>query len=122
MNKQDQDINLKKAVFAGGCFWCVQDEFQQIPEGIIDVVSGYAGGKGEDAEYKKVAAGQTGHREVVQVVYDPEKLAYEDLVRYFFTIHDPTDAGGSFADRGYHYTSAIYYEDKAEEAIAQKGN
>lgn len=104
----------KIALFAGGCFWCVESEFDKLPE-IIDAESGYSGGALENPSYEN----HEGHREAVKITYDPNKTSYEDLVRRFFKSIDPTDAGGQFADRGHAYTTAIYYGDDEEKAIAE---
>lgn len=95
---------LQQAVFAGGCFWCVEHDFEVRP-GLKDIESGYTGGETDNPEYR--TAGQEGHREAVRVWWDPNENSFSDLVIYFFTIHDPTDSGGSFVDRGHTYTSAI---------------
>lgn len=108
-------MNIKTAIFAGGCFWCIEADFRKRPE-LLNIESGYTGGSPETATYEKHASG--GHREAVRVTYDPAKASYGELVEYFFTIHDPTDEGGSFYDRGYSYTPAIYYADETEKEIA----
>ena len=108
---------IKTAIFAGGCFWCVEADFKKRPE-LINIESGYTGGSADTATYQNHIVG--GHREAVRVTYDPDKTSYENLVRYFFTIHDATDAGGSFYDRGYSYSSAIYYENQSEKEIAER--
>jgi peptide methionine sulfoxide reductase msrA/msrB len=106
----------KTALFAGGCFWCVESDFAKISEGLVDVVSGYAGGTTENPTYENYAQG--GHREVVEVTYDPAKVSYGTLAEYLLRHIDPTDAGGSFNDRGEQYTSAIYYENEEEQKTA----
>lgn len=108
--KQD---NLRTAYFAGGCFWCVESDFEKF-KGIKEVVSGYMGGEKQNPTYKDHAD----HREAVAVHYDPAIISYIDLVEYFFRHHDPTDEGGSFYDRGHAYTSAIYPQNDQEEQIA----
>jgi len=108
----------KTAVVAGGCFWCVEKDFESVP-GVTSVVSGFAGGKTEDPTYKQVTAGGTGHYEAVQITYDDSKLSYADLVRLFFRSVDPTDAGGQFCDRGDSYRTAIFVNGPAERAAAQ---
>lgn len=107
----------KTAVFAGGCFWSVQKDFEKIPSGILGVVSGYTGGSSENPTYSDYTAG--GHREAVQITYDPTKVSYKDLAQYLIQHIDPTDAGGSFYDRGPEYTSAIYYENDEEKKLAE---
>lgn len=111
----------KKATFAGGCFWCIEEIFQQT-KGVIDAVSGYTGGFVENPTYEQVCSGTTGHREAVQITYNPDEISYEELLKIFFANIDPTDEGGQFADRGSHYKTAIFYHDqyqkeKAEEMI-----
>lgn len=111
-----QHENLQSGIFAGGCFWCVEADFKKRPS-IKDIESGYIGGKTDDPSYETAA--KHGHREAVRVWFDPEETNYRELVAYFFTIHDPTDAGGSFADRGHTYTSAIYYQNEDQKQIAE---
>lgn len=114
----EQNPNYKTAIFAGGCFWCVESDFKKISDGLVDAVSGYAGGTTENPTYENYAKG--GHKEVVEVTYDPAKVTYETLVEYLLKHIDPTDSGGSFHDRGEGYTSAIYYENEQEKAVAEK--
>jgi len=109
----------KKATFSGGCFWCSEYDFEQ-REGVIEVISGFAGGTKENPSYNEVAGGETDYREAVQVVYDPKKLDYNILLDLFWRHIDPTDEGGSFVDRGFQYTSAIFYEDKGQKELAEK--
>lgn len=106
---------LESAVFAGGCFWCVEADFKKRPR-VMDIESGYIGGSTKGPSYE--TAGANGHREAVRVWYDPKETSYRELLAYFFATHDPTDAGGSFYDRGHTYTSAVYYQnpDEAETA------
>ncbi len=114
----DQSRSIAEAYFAGGCFWCIESRFEQLP-GVLEAISGYSGGDEEDSSYKQVSTGRTGHREAVKVVYDPQQTSYAELVEAFWTMFDPTDAEGSFADRGPQYTSAIYYRSEQERQIAQ---
>ena len=107
----------KKALFAGGCFWCIESDFEKISDGLVDVVSGYAGGTNENPTYGNYA--DFGHREVVEVTYDSNVIEYGTLVEYLLRHIDPTDGGGSFNDRGEAYTSAIYYETDEEKKIAE---
>ncbi len=88
-----------KATFAGGCFWCMEPPFEKL-EGVFEVVSGYSGGPEENPTYQEVSAGMTGHREVVQVVYDPSRVTYAELLDVFWRQIDPTDPDGQFVDRG----------------------
>lgn len=117
MSKEIVSGNAKTAVFAGGCFWCVEADFEKLT-GIVDVVSGYSGGKNENPTYENYAEG--GHREVVEVTYDPAKTTYKDLVEHILLYSDPTDASGSFYDRGKQYAPAIYYETDEEKNIAEE--
>lgn len=111
--------NVEIATFAGGCFWCIEAPFQSI-RGVAEAVSGYAGGAKENAKYQLVASGKTKHREAVQVFFDPNIVSYEELVDLFWKQIDPTDDGGQFADRGYEYTTAIYYSSESQKVIAEK--
>jgi peptide methionine sulfoxide reductase msrA/msrB len=110
--------NLSTAVFAGGCFWCVEADFSKM-DGVVEVISGYTGGTSKNPSYEEVSSGRSGHREAVEVYYNPEKVSYQELIAYFFQHIDPTDAGGSFADRGEQYTSAIYYANDEEKKIVE---
>lgn len=107
------------ATFAGGCFWCMEPAFEAA-EGVLDVVVGYAGGSEENAKYSSVSSGNTKHREAAQVNFDPEKISYEELIEIFWQQIDPTDPGGQFADRGFHYTTAIYYHNKEQKNLAEQ--
>lgn len=108
----------KTAVVAGGCFWCVEKDFESVP-GVTSVVSGFAGGKTANPTYKQVTAGGTGHYEAVQITYDDSKISYADLMMLFFRSVDPTDAGGQFCDRGDSYRTAIFVSGPAERAAAK---
>ena len=101
------------AYFAGGCFWCTEADFEKL-EGVSEVISGYMGGETENPTYKEVSRNNTGHRETVKVNYDPSVISYQELLDAFWRMHDPTDAGGSFVDRGESYTSAIYYANEEQ--------
>ena len=92
--------NGQVAIFAGGCFWCVEADFDRVP-GVISTTSGYIGGKADTATYKRVSAGDTGHFEAVRIVYDPGKVTYDRLLHVFWRSVDPTDAGGQFCDPGH---------------------
>lgn len=107
------------AIFAGGCFWCVEADFDKV-EGVVDVVSGYSGGAAETATYKQVSYTETGHYEVVQVRYDPDQVSYAELVEYFWRKVDPTDPDGQFCDKGSSYRTAIFYANADEQKIAQQ--
>jgi len=109
----------RSAVFAGGCFWCIEADFEKL-DGVVEVVSGYTGGKVENPSYEQVSGGGTGHLESVKVVYDPEKISYEALLEYFWRHVNPTDSGGQFVDRGDQYRSAIFYGNEDERHLAEK--
>lgn len=108
----------ESAVFAGGCFWCLEAAMEKKP-GVIEAVSGYTGGHDPAPTYAAVSTGETGHTEAVRVVYDPAAISYEELVRIFFKNIDPTDPGGQFADRGSQYRTAIFYADEAQRRVAE---
>lgn len=110
-------VNTKTAIFAGGCFWCMEAPFEA-QAGVIDVVAGYTGGTEEEATYELVSSGTTEHREAIRVTYDPEQVSYEQLVELYFWQIDPTDSDGQFADKGYQYTTAVYYFDEEQQQIA----
>lgn len=109
--------NYASAVFAGGCFWCTEADYEKLT-GVVEAVSGYTGGDVVDPSYQEVISGRTGHYEAVEVYYDPEVISYQALLDAFWRMHDPTDAGGSFVDRGQQYQSAIFYADAAQEELA----
>jgi len=106
------------AIFAGGCFWCTESDFDHIP-GVLSTTSGYSGGNVADPSYEQVSAGGTGHIEAVRVGYDPARVSYATLVARFFRTIDPLDGGGQFCDRGDQYRSAIFVADAAERRIAE---
>lgn len=120
MMNTTQDLNLvtKEAIFAGGCFWCIEAAFELTP-GIIEAISGYTGGSVENPTYEQVITGTTGHFEAVLVKYDPEQITYEALLEQFWRSIDPTDAGGQFYDRGSQYFTAIFYLDEAQRESAE---
>ncbi|MFT6034219.1 MAG: methionine-S-sulfoxide reductase [Arenicella sp.] len=111
--------DTKTAVFAGGCFWCIESDFEKL-EGVIEVESGYTGGSAETADYKTVSYTETGHYEAVEVKYDPSIVSYAELVEYFWLHIDPTDPEGQFCDRGSSYRSAIFYADESEKSVVEK--
>lgn len=115
----DMTCETRTAVFAGGCFWCTESDFEKV-EGVLSVVSGYAGGSLENPTYQQVSGGGTGHIEVVKVVYDPVKITYEQLLDVFWRHVDPTDPGGQFVDRGDQYRSAIFYGSAKERKLAEQ--
>ncbi|MBF9059422.1 peptide-methionine (S)-S-oxide reductase MsrA [Rhodobacterales bacterium HKCCSP123] len=109
---------IRTAVVAGGCFWCVEADFERV-EGVIDVVSGFAGGTVPNPSYRQVVAGGTGHLEVVEITYDAERLPYAQLLHLFLRSVDPTDAGGQFCDRGPSYATAIFVDGPEARRIAE---
>ncbi|MBI5414276.1 peptide-methionine (R)-S-oxide reductase MsrB [Candidatus Peregrinibacteria bacterium] len=111
--------NLQKATFSGGCFWCSESDFEKT-DGVTEVISGYSGGPEKNPTYEDVSAGKTGHRESIQVFYDPKKVKYEDLLRAFWKHINPTDDGGQFVDRGKQYRSAIFYHDEEQRKLAEE--
>ncbi len=113
-----KDPSLKVATFAGGCFWCVEAGFEKIP-GVVEAVSGYAGGHTKNPTYEEVSSGTTGHTESVQVYYDPTKITYEGLLQGFWRFMNPTDSDGQFVDRGNQYRPAIFYHNARQKRIAE---
>jgi peptide methionine sulfoxide reductase msrA/msrB len=111
--------NLSEATFAGGCFWCTESDFEKI-DGVVEVISGYVGGRTQNPSYKEVSAGGTGHAEAVRVLYDPQKITYDELLDIFWRHVDPTDSGGQFVDRGSQYRPAIFYHDEAQKRLAEE--
>ena len=111
--------SYEKATLAGGCFWCLEAVFDEL-KGVVSVESGYSGGHVADPSYRAVCTGMTGHAEVVQVTFDPEMLAFADLLRVFFSIHDPTTLNRQGADAGTQYRSAIFYHDGEQKRIAEE--
>ncbi len=107
------------ATFAGGCFWCVEKAFEEVP-GVREAVSGYAGGEEVDPTYEQVSRGATGHTEAVQVYYDPDVVSYTGLIQAFWRMMDPTDLEGQFVDRGQQYRPVIYYHNEMQQSIAQR--
>ncbi len=115
----DKPQKTQTAVFAGGCFWCTESDFEKI-EGVFEAISGYTGGRQANPTYRQVSAGGSGHIEAVKVVYDPDKITYEELLEVFWRHVDPTDAGGQFVDRGSQYRSAIFYANEQEKRLAEE--
>ena len=109
---------LERAVLAGGCFWCVEADFEKVP-GVVEVVSGYAGGTTPNPTYEQVTGGGTGHYEAVEITYDSSQVSYDDLLRLFFRSVDPLDAGGQFCDRGDSYRTAVFVDRAEQTAAAQ---
>lgn len=121
-SKQDKSVidqaDLVLATFAGGCFWCVEADFEKVP-GVIKAISGYSGGHVENPGYEEVSSGVTGHVESVQVYFDPKIISYSDLLQAFWRQIDPTDAGGQFVDRGEQYRSVIFYQNDQQRQEAE---
>ena len=108
-----------KAYFAGGCFWCVEESFEKL-KGVEEVISGYSGGITENPTYKEVTYGNTGHFEVVEIIYDKEVISFEELLENFWVNIDPFDAYGQFCDKGYSYRSVAFYQNDEEKKLIEK--
>jgi peptide-methionine (S)-S-oxide reductase len=119
---EDQDRNesetTQTAIFAGGCFWCVEKPFDDVT-GVINTEVGYTGGHKKSPNYKQVSSGGTGHLEAVRVTFDSNKISYDDLLNIFWINVDPTDAGGQFCDRGSEYATAIFVNSDNQKALAE---
>jgi methionine-S-sulfoxide reductase len=123
MDKQESAMGDDKgmtarAIFAGGCFWCMEPPFEKL-DGVHAVVSGYIDGHKENPTYQEVSSGTTGHTEAVEISYDPAKVSFDELLEVFWMNIDPTDAGGQFVDRGSQYRSGIYYLDDEQKQLAE---
>lgn len=115
---REGDERMEKALFAGGCFWCMVEPFDTRP-GIEKVLSGYAGGHIESPTYEEVKSQTSGHTEVVQITFDPQEISFEELVKTYWEVTDPTDAGGQFMDRGESYRPVIYYYSPDQKQVAE---
>ncbi|MEW6442601.1 MAG: peptide-methionine (R)-S-oxide reductase MsrB [bacterium] len=115
---QADPSSYRKAVFAGGCFWCMEPPFEKL-EGVVEVIPGYTGGSKKDPTYEEVSSGRTGHAEAVQVVYDASKITYEKLLDVFWKQIDPTDPRGQFVDRGNQYRTGVFYLDEEQKRLAE---
>jgi peptide-methionine (S)-S-oxide reductase len=113
------DQELETTTLAGGCFWCLDAVYREL-RGVESVVSGYAGGQVRNPTYREVCSGRTGHAEVVQITFDPDVISFEDLLRIFFTIHDPTTLNRQGHDVGTQYRSAIFYHNDDQRARAEQ--
>ncbi len=109
---------MQKVTFGAGCFWCVEAVFQRI-DGVQEVVSGYMGGKVKNPTYREICGGRTGHAEVIQLTYDPEKVSFEALLEIFWKTHDPTTLNRQGNDVGTQYRSAVFYHDEAQKTAAE---
>lgn len=114
-----KEKGLASIVLGGGCFWCVEAVFQRF-DGVVEVVSGYAGGTTENPTYEQVVSGRTGHAEVVRVVYDPQKVGLAELIELFWRAHDPTSLNRQGADVGTQYRSAVYYTSEEDGDIVRQ--
>jgi peptide-methionine (S)-S-oxide reductase len=116
---QQQDDDTARAVFAGGCFWCVEADFDKVP-GVLETTSGYIGGDVEDPTYEQVSSGGTGHAEAVEIVYDPDRVSYDELLHVFWRNVDPLTANAQFCDTGPQYRSAIFPLNERQERLAEQ--
>jgi peptide-methionine (S)-S-oxide reductase len=114
----EQSQTTATAVFAGGCFWCMEKPYDHV-DGVIKTESGYIGGKVDNPTYEQVSSGSTGHYEAIQISYDPKKVSYEKLLEVYWQNVDPFDARGQFCDKGQQYQAAIFVANPQEEAIAK---
>jgi peptide-methionine (S)-S-oxide reductase len=112
------NTGYETAIFAGGCFWCMEPPFDKL-DGVISTTSGYTGGTKKDPSYKEVSSGGTGHAESVQIVYDPKKISYTELLDVYWHNIDPTSANGQFCDRGNQYRSEIFYQNAEQQRLAE---
>ena len=110
---------MSKAYFAGGCFWCVEESFEKL-KGVEEVTSGYSGGYTKNPTYKEVTYGNTGHFEVVEIIYDKKVISFEQLLENFWVNIDPFDAYGQFCDKGYSYRSVAFYQNDEEKKLIKK--
>jgi methionine-S-sulfoxide reductase len=118
MNTTQEGVLTKEAIFAGGCFWCIEAAYELMP-GVVEAISGYTGGHVENPTYEQVAGGTTGHFEAVLVKYDPALTSYEELLDQYWRNVNPTDEGGQFYDRGSPYLTAIFYLDEEQRTLAE---
>lgn len=115
---EENNAQTSIAIFAGGCFWCMEPPFEKM-DGVLSVIPGYIGGDVKNPTYQQVSAGGTGHAEAVKIVYNPQKVSYEELLEVFWMNIDPTDDEGQFVDRGSQYRSAIFYLDEEQKRLAE---
>ncbi|UCH27746.1 MAG: peptide-methionine (S)-S-oxide reductase MsrA [Trueperaceae bacterium] len=117
MQQLSQASSLETATLGGGCFWCLEAVYDEL-DGVVEVVSGYAGGTVANPSYQQVCSGQTGHAEVVKISFDPDKISYRDVLGVFFSIHDPTTLNRQGADVGTQYRSVIFYHSDEQQEVA----
>jgi peptide-methionine (S)-S-oxide reductase len=115
---QSADDNTAVAIFAGGCFWCMEEAFEKV-DGVVEAVSGYIGGSVANPSYRQVSAGRTGHAEAIEVIYQPERVSYQDLLRVFWRNIDPTTPNRQFCDGGSQYRAEIFYMGAEQKAQAE---
>ena len=118
-SEQVNSTDLDTAVFAGGCFWCSESDFEKL-DGVVSVVSGYTGGTEKDPTYSQVSASRTSHTEAVEVRFDPNKVSYSELVEFFWRSIDPTQVNGQFCDKGKQYRTGIFYKDASQQQVAEE--
>jgi len=119
VNNPSKALEEDKAYFAGGCFWCVEESFEKL-NGVIEVISGYSGGTTENPTYKEVTYGNTGHFEVVEIIYNKNKISFEELLENYWINIDPFDAYGQFCDKGYSYRSVAFYQNDKEKKLIER--
>lgn len=119
VNNPSKALGEDKAYFAGGCFWCVEESFEKL-NGVIEVISGYSGGTTENPTYKEVTYGNTGHFEVVEVIYNKNIISFEELLKNYWINIDPFDAYGQFCDKGYSYKSVAFYQNDKEKKLIER--
>ena len=119
VNNPSMAVGEDKAYFAGGCFWCVEESFEKL-NGVIEVISGYSGGTTENPTYKEVTYGNTGHFEVVEIIYNKNIISFEELLKNYWINIDPFDAYGQFCDKGYSYRSVAFYQNDKEKKLIER--
>ena len=119
VNNPSKALGEDKAYFAGGCFWCVEESFEKL-NGVIEVISGYSGGTTENPTYKEVTYGNTGHFEVVEIIYNKNIISFEELLKNYWINIDPFDAYGQFCDKGYSYRSVAFYQNDLEKKLIER--
>ena len=119
VNNPTKALEKDRAYFAGGCFWCVEESFEKL-NGVVEVISGYSGGSTENPTYKEVTYGNTGHFEVVEIIYNKEIISYEELLKNYWINIDPFDAYGQFCDKGYSYRSVAFYQNDKEKKLIER--